>query len=45
MVEICLGKVKEAFPPNYHPYLGIEKEGVSSTIPHPYSTKSPISLN
>jgi hypothetical protein len=45
MVEICLGGVKEEFPPNYHPYPGIENEGVSFSIPHPYPTKIPMSLN
>jgi hypothetical protein len=45
MAEICLGKVKEEFPPNYHPYPGIEKEGVPFSIPHPYATKIFISSN
>ncbi len=45
MAEICLGKVKEEFRPNYHHYPGIEKEGVPPSILYPYSIKILMYLN
>ena len=41
MFKICLGKIKEEFPPIITSYLGITR--VPPLIPHPYLTQTLMS--